>query len=524
MKKSLSRPIAGIFLTVLIISFVSCVSTPKSGQSANVVQANGISLSRGKSKTTCGFIDINGDGLPDYLNEGGLLFNTGNSLKNYSLPEQSPFSPGAFGAFGTSKNSSMAGGLSLTFGKGPQAATSSASSLTSGPSVNVGVTYSVSAENTEELYTDINGDGLPDRICKASEEEVEAYLREHSAYAGDKEKSWYLKVYYNLGDRFDAATYIAIPKWDVDTGTLGMLSTKADGSIWNGTLVESIPGVKENTQSTAFLNPFAFNKDIFSAYADTPDLTTTLTLGVSGNVSVNVNAGIQVWFITINITGDVNTGMGGSTSLSGVSVRMQDMDGDGLADRVLRIPGEDGGLYVQKNLLGNIDALETIALPSGGKYDIEYCYKSGTVRMPQGKYVMSAVVKSDGKEEESFAAEGKPLTSKHRYRTEYLYEDGYYDRIAKESYGYGTVRASTADSTTTTEYSTGIYKLKGEVIHRTTKGKTEAVASEEKTEYEAVSEDGNTKRALVLQQTHVRTEGEKTQKSEKRYRDDRRKR
>ena len=40
MKKSLSRPIAGIFLTVLIISFVSCASTPKSGQSTNVVQAN----------------------------------------------------------------------------------------------------------------------------------------------------------------------------------------------------------------------------------------------------------------------------------------------------------------------------------------------------------------------------------------------------------------------------------------------------------------------------------------------------
>ena len=44
MKKSLSRPIAGIFLTVLIISFVSCASTPKSGQSANVVQANAQTL------------------------------------------------------------------------------------------------------------------------------------------------------------------------------------------------------------------------------------------------------------------------------------------------------------------------------------------------------------------------------------------------------------------------------------------------------------------------------------------------
>ena len=44
MKKFLSRPIAGIFLTVLIISFVSCASTPKSGQSANVVQANAQTL------------------------------------------------------------------------------------------------------------------------------------------------------------------------------------------------------------------------------------------------------------------------------------------------------------------------------------------------------------------------------------------------------------------------------------------------------------------------------------------------
>ena len=44
MKKSLSRPISGVFAAVLVISFISCASTPKSGQNANRVQESTESL------------------------------------------------------------------------------------------------------------------------------------------------------------------------------------------------------------------------------------------------------------------------------------------------------------------------------------------------------------------------------------------------------------------------------------------------------------------------------------------------
>ncbi|MGI5096959.1 tetratricopeptide repeat protein [Treponema socranskii] len=44
MKKSLSRPISGVFAAVLVISFISCASMPKSGQNANRVQESTESL------------------------------------------------------------------------------------------------------------------------------------------------------------------------------------------------------------------------------------------------------------------------------------------------------------------------------------------------------------------------------------------------------------------------------------------------------------------------------------------------
>ena len=44
MKKSLSRPISGVFVAVLVISFISCASTPKSGQSTDGVQESTKSL------------------------------------------------------------------------------------------------------------------------------------------------------------------------------------------------------------------------------------------------------------------------------------------------------------------------------------------------------------------------------------------------------------------------------------------------------------------------------------------------
>ncbi|WP_315351352.1 toxin TcdB middle/N-terminal domain-containing protein, partial [Hoylesella saccharolytica] len=134
-------------------------------------------------------------------------------------------------------------------------------------------------------------------------------------------------------------------------------------------------------------------------------------------------------------------------------------DGDGLPDRVFNIGGANK-LYVQRNKLGKVGLLKTIHLPTGGSYEIEYQRVGNTRELPQSKYVLSSVTMNSGLETKSGNIQS--------YKTQYTYKDGYYDRKAKEFYGFKTVRAVTGTGKTTeTEYYIDAYYRKGMVKKET---------------------------------------------------------
>ena len=134
-------------------------------------------------------------------------------------------------------------------------------------------------------------------------------------------------------------------------------------------------------------------------------------------------------------------------------------DGDGLADRVFNIGGADK-LYVQRNKLGKVGLLKTIKLPTGGSYEIEYQRVGNTRELPQSKYVLSSVTMNSGLQSKSGNVQS--------YRTTYTYKDGYYDRKAKEFYGFKTVKAVTGTGKTSeTEYYIDAYYRKGMVKKET---------------------------------------------------------
>ena len=134
-------------------------------------------------------------------------------------------------------------------------------------------------------------------------------------------------------------------------------------------------------------------------------------------------------------------------------------DGDGLLDRVFNIGGSDK-LYVQRNKLGKVGLLKTIKLPTGGSYEIEYQRVGNTRELPQCKYVLSSVTMNSGLQSKSGNIQS--------YKTQYTYKDGYYDRKAKEFYGFKTVKAVTGTGKTTeTEYYIDAYYRKGMVKKET---------------------------------------------------------
>ena len=184
---------------------------------------------------------------------------------------------------------------------------------------------------------------------------------------------------------------------------------------------------------------------------------------MSGSVGANLNIGIDIIILcvycgTINITVSGGAGANASTTVSGASVRMMDLDGDGLADHVLRIPGF--GTYWKRNISGRCGLLERIGLPQGGNVQIDYAEKYGTVDNPNFKYVMSRVTMDDG------CGETLPEVShgEHSVATAFEYDGGYYDRQRRDFYGFRTVRTAFADGTVQIdEYNNCEYYAKGSI-------------------------------------------------------------
>jgi YD repeat-containing protein len=191
------------------------------------------------------------------------------------------------------------------------------------------------------------------------------------------------------------------------------------------------------------------------------DYSGSRSISMSGGMDMSIQISIPVppAAIFINTMISMGTSVNWSTFTSEVTMRTMDMDGDGLPDRVLRVPGT-GYLYVRRNLAGRVGLLRRIVHPQGGRSEVEYRYMPGTEEMPQGTYVMSEVRRHDGDGEPGRIGVG--YGSAHEYVTEFEYEGGYYDREEKESYGFREFRVRASDGTVTeTETLQGEYYVKG---------------------------------------------------------------
>ena len=105
------------------------------------------------------------------------------------------------------------------------------------------------------------------------------------------------------------------------------------------------------------------------------------TLGLSLALSLGTDKKFTNKDSTVaNNTAQVNVNIGGELnylfSLSQTHETLMDLNGDGLPDRVLRIPNTDY-LLVQLYPSGKVGLLKTVTLPHGGEYRLEYAWEPG---------------------------------------------------------------------------------------------------------------------------------------------------
>ncbi|MEE0353628.1 MAG: toxin TcdB middle/N-terminal domain-containing protein [Treponema sp.] len=318
-----------------------------------------------------------------------------------------------------------------------------AKTLKSGANGTIGITYNSTTSNTEKMMMDINGDGLQDILEMSAGNSV-------------------ISVRYNTGCGFTSRQGIELPGWkNFVKDNYEKFLTQADSNGFDLGLIKDIPVIGAAASkglTSVSINPFGFNAENFS---NSLDWNTSVTLGMSGSVGANVNIGIDIIILcvycgTINITVSGGAGTNASTSINGASVKMMDLDGDGLADHVLRIPGF--GTYWKRNISGRYGQLTGINLPQGGNVRLEYAEQYGTTKNPNFKYVLSKVTMNDGCNE----TVPEIKHGNHSVTTVYEYEDGYYDRQKKEFYGFRIVKTTNADGTyQVDEYNTEEYYAKG---------------------------------------------------------------
>ena len=413
------------------------VVEPQASPSAS----GGLTYSESSSLQTRGIADINGDGIPDYC-DGDF----------YALGNGSGFSPDYtnFSAGNISESRSRSIGMNFSVGIGGIAGSAdlhAAKTLRSGASGTAGITYSSTTSNTEKMMMDINGDGLQDILEMESGSSV-------------------VSVRYNTGCGFTPCQAVELPGWkNYVKDNLEKFLAQADSNGFDLGLIKDIPVIgvaaSEGLRSVS-INPFGFNAENFS---NSLDWNTSVTVGLSGSVGANLNIGIDIliplppfYIGTINITVSGGAGANASTTVSGASVRMTDLDGDGLADHVLRIPGF--GTYWKRNISGRYGQLTGINLPQGGNVRLEYAEQYGTPRNPNFKYVLSKVTMNDGCNE----TVPEIKHGNHSVTTVYEYKDGYYDRQKKEFYGFRIVKTTNADGTyQVDEYNTEEYYAKGSI-------------------------------------------------------------
>jgi RHS repeat-associated protein len=425
----------------------------------------GLDGSTGDTTSVVDLLDINGDHFPDSVFADGVRFNDGRGL--------GPKTPIDLGL----------GQLRFVEHRGLRAHAGAQGSLinvttTAGDTkavvstgFNVGTDYSMSA--TQVDFVDMNGDGLLDHI-------------EHRPGDGA------IIVRLNLGFKFGAPIAWPTPAWSAHSfGTradilrgvfgdaIGSDVVKLDDTGTNSLGVSGDVGVVGGGGGLAFtagrnlvqfldINGDGLPDQVMKLPDEHNVLRVKLNLGdrfgpeqhwpipgwdgldvdppdfqfLPGGDALGFRRGQQFNFsfsakvcFLVCIGGSAFHSQGPNWA----QLAFEDIDGDGRLDHVLKLDG-NANVYAKLNQIGKSNLLKTVTRPLGGTIELDYRREgnrtapdeSPRVDMPVNQWVLASTMTSDGRG--------------NRYQETYDYQgSGFYDRVERESFGFGHIITTRVD-------------------------------------------------------------------------------
>jgi RHS repeat-associated protein len=449
--------------------------------SVGVSAGLGLSLSAGSTDAQLDLLDVNGDNYADQVSGDGVRFSNGRD--GFGPLESLPGLGGAVRSVDDATVGTTVGlGINFVKKNGRGKAQSTLNTLPS-----VGSTVSLSQVRTDLL--DVNGDGLPDRVSMSPGSSA-------------------LTVQLNLGYRFGAPESWPLPSWDGGGGggrcqdvvdyvasevagelssldTLNGISFTRSSAAHVGLAIGPFGGGAVTTLARTLVDLADVNGDglldrVAKEHGDpyfrvqlnlgdgwapeerwsAPDWTVQPgsgydpglfrcldALSFQGNVGGNGSVGAPICiplvppFVVAGLQIEVSAQAAGGEG--GLQLTFQDLDGDGLADHVMK-RGGDGSVQVRRNEARKVNLLSTVHRPLGGTLHLDYRRQGHRVDLsdsahridlPHHQWVLASTVVEDGR--------GNAYETRFDY-----FNDGYFDRAERESYGFARVLTTRSDGST----------------------------------------------------------------------------
>ncbi|HEX5043401.1 MAG TPA: SpvB/TcaC N-terminal domain-containing protein [Candidatus Polarisedimenticolaceae bacterium] len=423
-----------------------------SGQTALQVEAALLSGSKssGDGGSDLDFMDMNGDRFPDVVGEGRIQYSP--AIGGLETAGRVVAAVDAVrGSDGDAKTLGV-GGSPASFRVGargqvdtPGRGSAQKENDTRPQMVSLGLSGSLGSGSSSVPFdlVDLNGDGLPDRVTEAG---------------------GLLQVAFNLGYGF-----AAFEPWGTGALSRGTSESISVGTNlgFNGGIYDYAGGIslsRNASETKAMLadvngdgfpdrltrngdrilvglnvgNRFLADVDWGGAPQGAFATSTDATVGAGAYFTAPIGPLCLVgcWVI-------LNPGVDGSTSLARQESALLDVDGDGDVDHV--VSSDDAVMSVARNRTGRTNLLRSIERPLGARIEIDYARDGNTSDQPQSRWVLSR----------SSIQDGVPGDGVDVQLATFRYENGIWDRLEREFYGYGTVVEEVRDVS------------QGEAIYRT---------------------------------------------------------
>lgn len=394
------------------------------------------------------FQDFNGDSYPDRLVEDGSNVNV-----NFTSPLGGHGNAQQLTSYELSKSVSD---NSASAKPGSYIDKDQRFEKMGSPSLNFGT-------NEEYIqHTDINGDGLPDRIEASGVNGITAALSHGSGFDGSAAVTNYssgvaessnssFSLNFNLG-KIDKQTQSTGASFRFGVGVNHVASSSNTVFMdLNGDGLSDCIALA-GTTATVFINRGTSFYSHSTVNLD-KKLNDANGFGFSGSIAgTYAFPAFSIPILGIDLKVSVNLNGGANFSQNEVQSSFMDVNGDGFADYIT----EDGGLKVQYAQVGKSNLLKKVNNPLGGSFTIEYDrlgnktgYHDPIVNthtnlnkkilwdMPQSKWVMSELKLHDGFD----ANNGTDLDGADEMINTFLYDGGIKSRRERDFHGFTRIES-----------------------------------------------------------------------------------